>query len=668
MSYSKVSMHKRAVNWLLFCLGITYSPLAIALSTENNIENFNNSIDQHPIVQNVKAPNQIPPDILKADPFLISQRVSNKEIAQMTKELEELIYRVESTLIAAEAKDTKYAMPMTKVAETLIRNKGKASLIRFGNRRAHKAIVEAKAVLANFPQLARTNFPQARQDWLDARRNLWDKYPVDRRFAQPEIRSIWLDRGTIVKAKSKSDLTGLFDRMAEAGINTIFFETVNASYPIYPSRVAPEQNPLTRGWDPLQAAIELAHERDMELHAWVWVFSAANQGHNQILNQPKNYLGPVLSRYPDWALKDKNGQLFNRTPGFKKAFYDPANPEVRRYLMALFEEITTRYEVDGIQLDYIRYPFQDGYTKQTYGYTNTARSIFKQNTGVDPAQISRSSHLWKQWAGFKMQQVDSFVAEVSNRLKQKRPDLIISAAVFPMERQKRLFTLQQNWEAWLNNEWIDVLVLMTYALDTDSFEDRTKPIYDHSEKVSSLILPGIRLLNVPDKEALDKIQLLRNMPTGGYALFAAENLNNNLQGIFKQTQGLPIDNKEPIPHRKPFETASARYKALQKEWNFLLVHNQVKVKSGNLKEWSRESEALLAKLNNLASNPSNSNFMAAQSALSSFRQKLPQWTRQHEEIKPLQVESWKNRLVTLESLMKYGKRTVLENKSSVAKN
>ena len=115
-------------------------------------------------------------------------------------------------------------------------------------------------------------------------------YPVNDHLAQPEIRAIWLDRGTIVKARSKKDLEPLFDRMAKAGINTVFMETVNASYPIYPSRIAPEQNPMTKGWDPLQASIELAHERGMELHAWLWAFAAANQGHNAILGQPKHYL------------------------------------------------------------------------------------------------------------------------------------------------------------------------------------------------------------------------------------------------------------------------------------------------------------------------------------------------------------------------------------------
>jgi uncharacterized lipoprotein YddW (UPF0748 family) len=501
-----------------------------------------------------------------------------------------------------------------------------------------------------------TNYPQARQMWLDARRNLWDNYPVDRNFAQPEIRAMWVDRGTIVKARSKADLIPMFDRMAEAGINTVFFETINASYPIYPSYVAPEQNPLTKGWDPLQAAIELAHEREMELHAWTWIFAGANQGHNQILNQPENYLGPVLSRHPDWVNLDQNGQAFNKTNGFKKAFYDPANPRVRQYLLKLLDEIATRYDVDGIQLDYIRYPFQDGHTKQTFGYGKSSRYLFKQIYGVDPIKLTRSSPLWNQWLGFRTKQIDSFVAEVSTNLKQKRPDLMVSAAVFPMPRNQRLSTLQQNWEEWIYSEWVDIMVLMTYALHTGSLEDRTQPLNNDPQNLSSLILPGIRLLSVPEKEAVDQVQLLRNMPTGGYALFAAENFNPRLQVIFKQIQGTSSETSEPIPHRQPFQSALLRYKALQKEWDFLLINHQIEVDARYLREWSREADRLASNLRQLASNPTPRNIITAQSSLSSFRQKFSRWTAEHDQMNSLQVKSWGNRLITLENLLKFGER------------
>ncbi|BAQ63442.1 glycoside hydrolase family 10 protein [Geminocystis sp. NIES-3709] len=599
-------------------------------------------------------------------------KVSKQEIDQMVRELEDLIYRVESTLITAEAKQNKYNAPMTSIADYVLKNPPKSNSrtkenkidIRYSNNLANQAIANAKQIAQDFPTLALQDYEQARQVWLEARRNLWDNYPVDRHLAQPEVRAIWLDRGTIVKAKSKEDLKPLFDRIAESGINTVFFETVNASYPIYPSRVAPEQNPMTRGWDPLQASIELAHERGIELHAWAWIFAAANQGHNRILGLPENYLGPVLSRNPSWVLKDQKGDVFNRTPGFKKAFFDPANPQARRYIMTLLEEIATKYDVDGIQLDYIRYPFQDGITKQQFGYTDVSRALFKESYGIDPKNITRSSPAWSQWTGFRIKQISSFVEEASQNLKQKRPDLVISTAVFPMERKERLSTLQQHWEDWIYSEWVDMMVLMTYALHTGTLEERTQGVYEFSMKNPSFIIPGIRLLNVPNSEAFDQLQSIRNMPSGGFALFAAENFNSGLQAMFKHTQGIPTETKEPLPHRQPFQSALVRYRALQKEWNFMLMNHQISIDPRSLKEWAQQADKLGDRFKQLAENPTQSNLTTTQKELSSLNMKLSKYLSQHKQEQPLQVQTWQNRLITLDNLLQYGERTIIANRSS----
>lgn len=169
-------------------------------------------------------------------PLSISQRpsvavsqVSPREIEQMVDELQNLIYRVESTLITAEAQNTKYEGSMSAVVQELAKYRQYTNVSytetksnsRYSNNRAYEAIASAQQLLIEFPTLARQNFPQARRMWLDARRELWDNYPVDRPFAQSEIRAIWLDRGTIVKARSKADLEPLFNQMAEAGINTV---------------------------------------------------------------------------------------------------------------------------------------------------------------------------------------------------------------------------------------------------------------------------------------------------------------------------------------------------------------------------------------------------------------------------------------------------------------
>ncbi|MBE9046638.1 family 10 glycosylhydrolase [Pleurocapsales cyanobacterium LEGE 10410] len=580
----------------------------------------------------------------------------------MTKELQGLIARFEATLLTANANYSNVDVSTARVVQqildrkTITHKRADKQVTKSSYQNSHWALQLARQKLKQFHYLVdRGKHTQARAEWLAAKKVLWDNYPRDRKVAPSEVRGMWLDRGTIVKAKSEADLVKIFDRMAIAGINTVFFETINSSYTIYPSKIAPQQNPLVKDWDPLEAAVKLAHERGMELHAWVWTFAAVNQRHNLILDLPRNYLGPVISRHPDWAITDHEGSRFHYSS--RKVFLDPANPQVKQYLSSLLAEIATNYEVDGIHLDYIRYPFQSPTGKMTYGYGIAAREQFKEQTGFDPIELNPQHPLWSQWTKFRVEQVDAFVAEVSQNLKQLRPELILSTAVFPMEKQERLLKIQQHWEQWVEQEWIDLLIPMTYALSADRLHTLTNPVLSEFEREKVLLLPGIRLLNISDVIALDQMQLLRGMPTEGYALFAAENLNPDLTAIFNSTQGSNSgEAQQLLPHREPFEVTLSRYRSLQKEWNFFLTNNFLGTEDNILQEWGSQADQLALKLQQLVDEPSNINFLATQLTLSSLRQQFPQWMKATKSIDEYQAKVWQNRLDSLDRLLGYGER------------
>ncbi|MFK8186328.1 MAG: glycoside hydrolase family 10 protein [Phormidesmis sp.] len=354
-------------------------------------------------------------------------------------------------------------------------------------------------------------------------------------ITQRQVRSIWLDRETIVSAGSQEGLAKVFDRFKAAGINTVFVETVNAGYPIYDSDVAPEQNPLVQGWDPLQSAVNLGKTYNMEVHAWVWLFAAGNQAHNRLVGQPTSYPGPILNANPDWAGFDNKGNLI--IPGQTKPFLDPANPEVRQYLLDLLSEIAGRYDIDGIQFDYVRYPFQDPSANRLFGYGNSARQQFHQLTGVDPITLTpknggdpRKAHLWGQWVSFRTQQISTFVAEASRRLRQQKPHLTISAAVFADPTQKRRHGIQQDWEDWADQGLVDWIVLMSYANNTQRLDELIRPWIVESSYPHTQVIPGIRLLNLSTTAAA-QLRHIQSLPTNGYALFSADNLNNEVQAM-----------------------------------------------------------------------------------------------------------------------------------------
>ena len=208
---------------------------------------------------------------------------------------------------------------------------------------------------------------------------------------------------------------------------------------------------------------------------------------------------------------------------------------------------------------------------------------------------------------------------------------------------------------------------MTYASDTEHLQRLTRPLMSRSSQSSVLLLPGIRLLNLPDIMALDQMQLLRGMPTEGYALFAAENLNSNLEKIFSQTQGKSnLDRQEPLPHRQPFQTTALRYRNLQKEWNFLLNKDRLLLEEKTLTRWGQQVDDLALALQELADEPSMSNFLSAQLSLSSFRRQFSRWIEQDTTISPYQVRVWENRLDTLDRLLSYGEKNILNDSTNAS--
>jgi uncharacterized lipoprotein YddW (UPF0748 family) len=599
------------------------------LSTNDNV---NNESATQPGLSN-------PTNIINPSP---EPRISTMEEMSMRRDIQEQIGRIESRIVSNQLANTNGSAKSTSVPA--------------------QSIEIAKQFLQAMPTMIRDGrYGEVRMQWQQARQTLSRDSPVTTLSAIPEVRAIWLDRGTIVAARSERQLALVFDRMAAAGINTVFLETVNAGYPIYPSSVAPQQNPLTIGWDPLAAAVKLAHERKMELHAWVWVFSAGNRRHNLLIGKPADYVGPLLSVHPEWANRSQTGEIY--TPE-GKPFVDPANPLVQEYLLKLYREIVTRYKVDGIHLDYIRYPRQE--PGADFGFGIAGRSQFQALTGIDPVDISlNNSSLWWMWTEFRAKQVTQFVGRVSKEMKQIKPDLVISAAVFPWRNIERLTKIQQDWEVWVARGDVDLLVPMTYAPDTSRFlQQEVQPVLKGVAQSPVLILPGVLLRDMQETELLDQLQAVRDLPSGGYSLFAAEHLRPSFERVFRTTK--TERDTQILPYRKPFAAAMSRYALLQQEWNALLKMDSISVNGDNLQMWQAQSETLSQALSALNQQPSQANLKTAMLALSKMSTSFPTWMRTEKSERPYRVAAWSNRLGAIAAFLRYGDRTILQSSPTTA--
>jgi len=344
-------------------------------------------------------------------------------------------------------------------------------------------------------------------------------------LAPAENRGIWFDRGTIVDIRSQNEMGQYFKKLKKSGINTVYFETFNAGYTIYPTKIG-TQNPLTKGKDPLKWAIEEAHKRDIKIHAWMWIFAVGNDRHNKILNKKDDYVGPVLEKNMRWALLGENGNF--RPKNQPEFWIDPSNKEGIAFLLSLAKEVASNYDIDGIQLDYIRYPFQR--SDNLMGFNHNSAEQFANKTGekifVDNYQ---NNVLWNKW---KEDNINTFVKRINIETKHIDPNLKISASVFSKSQQNRLGSIQQNWENWINNHTIDSLTPMSYSVSTEALD--TNLFYLKPQAGACLIYPGIALKHVDEIALMEQISKIRAEGFPGISLFAVAQLDENKSSFMEQ--------------------------------------------------------------------------------------------------------------------------------------
>jgi uncharacterized lipoprotein YddW (UPF0748 family) len=471
--------------------------------------------------------------------------------------------------------------------------------------------------------------------------------------ASPRVegRAIWLDRGTILEAKNPQELKKMMLKLRQAGINIVYFETLNAGFPIYPSAIlAP--NPLVQGWDPLKVAVEEGHQLGMEVHAWVWVFAVGNQRHNPLISRPASYPGPVLMEggLMSEALRARDGSLQadNRQHEY---WLDPASEKGRSLLLKVYEEIVSQYNVDGLQLDYIRYPFQTSATLM--GFDSAGRDRFYQATGQSLDRLDDNTA--KLWIAWKTSQVSSFVRQVSERLRKIKPNLMISAAVFPMRRESRIVAIQQDWETWIDNGWVDTLSPMSYTSDPQ----RLQGMFDYvrsSPRKRSLIYPGIALHRLDGGQLVQQLEALRQHGGLGATLFAGAHLDQEKietlgTGPYKEQTSIP-------PHRDVVKSLQIILADYSQKFNTLQAKGALANLSGSQTQdiqaslgKFKESLTALSAFKTTAQMPEEK-LMAAQQSLSALQLATDPWL-QSEVNNRFRAQYFNQKMQLLDGLLGY---------------
>lgn len=282
-----------------------------------------------------------------------------------------------------------------------------------------------------------------------------------------EYRGVWI-RPTDTSAEQ---VEATVQSLYEKGINMICIETLYDCTMIMPMPEDSlfETNPKFRHFDMLQAYIDACHKRGMELHLWLPVYYVGDSGSSNL----KYSLGKKM---PEWLSVSNTGKYSYQVveagvEGSGLMMLDPSNEEASNYLLNTYKYILETYDVDGFQLDYIRYYVRG--TDYDMGYTKEALDAFEEKYGVRPKYDENASY-WNDWVNFRCEYINSFVQRIRKLIDDTRPGVLLGADVVP-DPSESITHNYQNYYDWLENKWIDILFPMSYG-------------YGHEEDIAAQVV------------------------------------------------------------------------------------------------------------------------------------------------------------------------------------
>lgn len=325
-----------------------------------------------------------------------------------------------------------------------------------------------------------------------------------------EVRAVWLTtiggidwphsyaQSERSAEKQKEELRAILDRLQKANINTILLQTRIRATTIYPSQYEPWDGCLSGfpgkspGYDALQFAIDECHKRGMEVHAWVVTIPVGK-----------------WNSYGCRQLRKRFPRLIKRID--QDGYMDPEATQTGCYLAEMCREIVQRYDVDGIHLDYIRYP-----------------ETWKFRISKDQARGN----------------ITRIVEKIHQAVKKEKPWVKMSCSpIGKFDDLSRYWShgwnaytkVAQDAQAWLKNGLMDELFPMMYFRG-DQFFPFAIDWKEHS--YGKIIAPGLGIYFLDPKEGkwnisdiTSELYHLRNIGEG-HAFFRNKFLLDNHQGVY----------------------------------------------------------------------------------------------------------------------------------------
>ena len=335
----------------------------------------------------------------------------------------------------------------------------------------------------------------------------------------------WPSRPGLNASEQKAELRALLETAVNLRLNAVLLQVRPASDALYKSTLEPWSEFLTGMmgkapeplYDPLQFAVEEAHARRLELHAW---FNPYRAGFTTT-----KYTSPlhVTKKHPAWIRR--YGNLL---------WLDPAEVAVQNHVVKVILDVVRRYDIDGVHLDDYFYPYPE----------QTQPGVVREF----PDEITWKRYLWSggklprnEW---RRENVNKLVQRLQREIRVQKPWVMFGISPFGIWRPgfppqikglDAYDSLYADARRWLINGWVDYLAPQLYW-PSNQREQSFPVLYDWWSRQSEKnvpIWPGGDITRAgsawPIEEISRQIDYTRKSSSPGYVHWHLGVLSKNAE-------------------------------------------------------------------------------------------------------------------------------------------